>query len=62
MTHRIRMARKRLGIARERDRKALGWWVVFGLEHATSSPRLQDKWGRRADTLRAIERRKDRLS
>jgi len=59
---RVRMARKRLAIARERDRKAFGWWVVFGLENAKSSPQLEDKWKRRAITLRAIERRKDKIA
>ena len=62
MTHRIRMARKRLAIARERV-----WSATMSLEGADAMNEvdgvimmLAGKQYRRKRTLRAIERRKDR--
>ena len=64
MNHRIRMARKRLGIARERLLAASmaiegtaamheNFWVIVA---------LAEKEYRREMTLRAIERRKEKLT
>ena len=59
MIHRLRMARKRLGIARERLARAQ--WLK-----RTSVPRLYHARQRRLwdaeDTLRAIEQRKDKTA
>lgn len=64
MTHRIRMARKRLAIARERL-----WSATMSLEGAGalhedfwSLMSLSAKEYRREITLRAIERRKEKIA
>jgi hypothetical protein len=61
MTHRIRMARKRLMVARERVRSArIAFrellWANMNAEPANS------RTYRRIWTLRAIERRRDRIA
>jgi len=59
---RVRMARKRLVIAREREQSA--YKAFFDNVFPTSkniSP-AWNRWFRRGYTLRAIERRKDRIS
>ena len=64
MTHRIRMARKRLMVARERL-----WAATMSVEGAAAMHegfeaivRLAEKEYRREMTLRAIERRKERIA
>lgn len=55
MIPRVRMARKRLVIAREREMKATEMAYRF------TKPAIR-KANARYDTLRAIERRKDRIT
>lgn len=64
MNHRIRMARKRLMVARERL-----WSATMSLEGASAMHKgfeelvtLAEKEYRRDMTLRAIERRKERIA
>lgn len=58
MTHRIRMARKRLGIARE----SFGATLRQCCTSRITSDQLWNRLVRRWDTLRAIERRKERTA
>jgi hypothetical protein len=60
MTHRIRMARKRLMVARERE---ISKWRAYwhGPERSpVAEDYAQWRWASAGLTLRAIERRKDR--
>lgn len=57
MNHRLRMARKRLMVARERERSAYEPWTDPDTTNAK-----WERWCRRLDALRAIERRKERLA
>lgn len=57
MIHRLRMARKRLGIARERE-----LWTLASFESDRKNDSKWERWCRRLDTLRAIERRKERIA
>lgn len=63
MTHRVRMARKRLGIARERENVA-AYWVdhsrVYGAWPAEMNWAMAN-YINKLIALRAIERRKDRI-
>ena len=57
---RVRMARKRLAIAREREDAAFDtWFRALRLRRDTIQQTL--KHDRRKRTLRAIERRKDKI-
>jgi hypothetical protein len=58
VTQRIRMARKRLGIARERFGVALRQCCASRVTSQRIWRRVVSRW----DTLRAIERRKERIS
>ena len=55
MNHRIRMARKRLMVAREREANTLAAFEANRKNYAK-----WERWCRRLDTLRAIERRKEK--
>lgn len=67
MTRRIRMARKRLMVARERALSAIQqYWITHGLvDLYGDDPQLDQDWRiakLRQRRLRAIERRKDKLT
>ena len=57
MIPRIRMARKRLHIATTRKHAAYETWAAPDTSNAK-----WERWCRRLDTLRAIERRKDAIA
>ena len=57
MIPRLRMARKRLHIAITRKHAAYETWAAPDTSNAK-----WERWCRRLDTLRAIERRKDRIA
>lgn len=57
MIHRLRMARKRLWIARERE-----LWTLASFESDRKNDSKWERWCRRLDTLRAIEQRKERIA
>jgi len=60
MTHRIRIARKRLMVARERElAKWRAYWAKPATKENESDP-AQVRWGNAGLTLRAIERRKEK--
>jgi len=63
MTHRIRMARKRLMVARERENSANEVWLSqFKQPNGRVTVAAWDRSARRQGAIRAIERRKDKLT
>ena len=62
MIHRLRMARKRLWIARERElAKWRAYWAKPATKENESDP-AQVRWGNAGLTLRVIEQRKDKTA
>ena len=61
MIPRVRMARKRMMIARERYTKARNRWCLESSEISRSAQCAWVAYQRWERTLRAIERRKDRI-
>lgn len=64
MNHRIRMARKRLMVAREREWTAL-YWVYHAKTYGAVPCEIdwaKANYYRKSDALRAIERRKEKIA
>ena len=62
MIRRVRMAPKRLAIAREREQAGYRAFFENVLPTSKNISPAWDRWSRRGYTLRAIERRKDRIA
>lgn len=61
MIRRVRMARKRLMVARAKEEEAHYKWLVWGEEASEAEDWMYVRWMQARHTLRAIERRKDRI-
>ena len=62
MIPRLRMARKRLMVARAKEEEAHYKWLVWGEEASEIEDWMYWRWMQAKLTLRAIERRKDAIA